>query len=142
MTAHENSLPALRMVYKSLHRPLTLCGVERRLFFLALLVGVLVYVALMWRMTGESVLAAVLATIALGILFQGAMVLVFGTQTQHPLRDLGWHNASLAVGGSARISGVGSPTGTYLKPGDSVRATIAPIGSLENPVEAEDWGEA
>jgi 2,4-diketo-3-deoxy-L-fuconate hydrolase len=34
-------------------------------------------------------------------------------------------------------SGVGSSTGTYLKPGDLVRATIAPIGTLENPVEAE-----
>ena len=33
-------LPAMRMVYKALHRPLTLCGVDRRLFFLALLVGV------------------------------------------------------------------------------------------------------
>ena len=31
---------------------------------------VLVYLALMWRMTGESVLAAVLATIALGILLR------------------------------------------------------------------------
>ncbi len=29
-----------RPVYKALHRPLTLCGVDRRLFFLALLVGV------------------------------------------------------------------------------------------------------
>ena len=27
------------MVYKALHRPLTICGVERRLFFLALLLG-------------------------------------------------------------------------------------------------------
>jgi len=35
-------------------------------------------------------------------------------------------------------SGVGSATGTYLKPGDLVRATIAPIGTLENPVEAEE----
>jgi len=26
-------------VYKSLHRPLTVCGVERRLFFLALILG-------------------------------------------------------------------------------------------------------
>ena len=34
-------------------------------------------------------------------------------------------------------SGVGSATGTFLKPGDLVRATIAPIGMLENPVEAE-----
>jgi 2-keto-4-pentenoate hydratase/2-oxohepta-3-ene-1,7-dioic acid hydratase in catechol pathway len=34
-------------------------------------------------------------------------------------------------------SGVGSVTGTYLKPGDVVRATIEGIGTLENPVEAE-----
>lgn len=73
---------------------------------LAVLVGVAVYVALMWRMTGESVLAAVLATIALGILLRGAMILAFGTQTQHPLRDLGWTNASLDLGG-ARVSAVG-----------------------------------
>ena len=73
---------------------------------LALLVGIAVYAALMWRMTGESVLAAVLATIALGILLRGAMILVFGTQTQYPLRDLGWSNGSLPVG-DARISSVG-----------------------------------
>jgi 2-keto-4-pentenoate hydratase/2-oxohepta-3-ene-1,7-dioic acid hydratase in catechol pathway len=35
-------------------------------------------------------------------------------------------------------SGVGSATGTYLQPGDLVRATIEPIGTLENPVEAEE----
>jgi 2-keto-4-pentenoate hydratase/2-oxohepta-3-ene-1,7-dioic acid hydratase in catechol pathway len=35
-------------------------------------------------------------------------------------------------------SGVGSATGTYLRPGDMVVATIEPIGTLENPVEAED----
>src|SRR5688572_11808965 len=64
---------------------------------LAVMVGVAVYLALMWRMTGESVLAAVLATIALGILLRGAMILVFGTQTQYPLRDLGWSNASLPL---------------------------------------------
>jgi 2-keto-4-pentenoate hydratase/2-oxohepta-3-ene-1,7-dioic acid hydratase in catechol pathway len=34
-------------------------------------------------------------------------------------------------------SGVGSATGSFLKPGDIVRATIAPIGTLENPVEGE-----
>jgi branched-chain amino acid transport system permease protein len=74
---------------------------------LALLVGVLVYGVLMWRMTGESVLAAVLATIALGILLRGAMVLFFGTQTRYPLQELGWSNASIAVGESARISAAG-----------------------------------
>lgn len=73
---------------------------------LALTVGFLVYGLLMWRMTGESVLAAVLATIALGILLRGAMILAFGTQTLYPLQQLGWANASIAIG-SARISGAG-----------------------------------
>lgn len=31
--------PTHRPVYTSLHRPLTVCGVDRRLFFLALLMG-------------------------------------------------------------------------------------------------------
>ena len=31
--------PTYRPVYRALHRPLTLCGVDRRLFFLALLMG-------------------------------------------------------------------------------------------------------
>ncbi len=34
-------------------------------------------------------------------------------------------------------SGVGAASGTYLKPGDVVRATIGGIGDLENPVESE-----
>jgi type IV secretory pathway TrbD component len=37
MTAE--NLPEFRPVYRALHRPLTVCGVDRRLFFLALLVG-------------------------------------------------------------------------------------------------------
>ena len=74
---------------------------------LALAVGVAVYAALMWRMTGESVLAAVLATIALGILLRGAMILVFGTQTQYPLQELGWTNVPISIGESARISAAG-----------------------------------
>lgn len=35
-------------------------------------------------------------------------------------------------------SGVGSATGTYLRPGDELAATIAGIGSLQNPVVAGD----
>ena len=31
--------PTFRPVYKALHRPLLVCGVDRRLFFLALLLG-------------------------------------------------------------------------------------------------------
>ena len=35
----DQNLPQFRPVYRTLHRPLTVCGVDRRLFFLALLVG-------------------------------------------------------------------------------------------------------
>jgi branched-chain amino acid transport system permease protein len=73
---------------------------------LALAVGGMVYVLLMRHMTGEMVLAAVLATIALGILLRGTMVLVWSAQEQHPLTLLGWDNASVAIGASARISSV------------------------------------
>jgi len=98
---------------------------------LALLIGVLVYVLLMWRMTGESVLAAVLATIALGILLRGAMTLVFGTQTQYPLQELGWTNASLPVGGTARISAAGLVL---------VLGTAAVYGALFVFLRASRWG--
>jgi branched-chain amino acid transport system permease protein len=98
---------------------------------LALLVGVLVYVTLMWRMTGESVLAAVLATIALGILLRGAMILVFGTQTQYPLYELGWANVPVAIGGSARISAASLTL---------VLATIAAYAGLFVFLRATRWG--
>lgn len=74
---------------------------------LAAVIGILVYVLLMRRMTGESVLAAVLVTIALVILVRGLTVLIWSTQERHPLHVLGWANASLAFGDSARISAVG-----------------------------------
>src|SRR5947209_17418309 len=32
-------VPTYHAVYKALHRPLTICGVDRRLFFLSLLLG-------------------------------------------------------------------------------------------------------
>ena len=66
--------------------------------------GVLVYVVLMRRMTGEMVLAAILTTIALGILLRGLVVLVWSASEQHPLQSLGFTNSSLAVFGGARIS--------------------------------------
>ncbi len=34
-----SNVPEFRPVYRTIHRPLTACGVDRRLFFLALLVG-------------------------------------------------------------------------------------------------------
>jgi branched-chain amino acid transport system permease protein len=71
---------------------------------LSLTVGGLVYLFLMRKMTGEMVLAAVLTTIALGILLRGVMVLVWSAQQQYPGRVLGLANASLALPGGARIS--------------------------------------
>ena len=55
---------------------------------LSLTVGVLVYLFLMRKMTGEMVLAAVLTTVALGILLRGAIVLIWSAQQQYPLQAL------------------------------------------------------
>lgn len=71
---------------------------------LSLLVGVMVYIFLMRRMTGEMVLAAVLATVALGILLRGAMVLIWSAQQQYPGQALGVDNPALVLPGGARIS--------------------------------------
>jgi branched-chain amino acid transport system permease protein len=71
---------------------------------LSLMVGVLVYVFLMRKMTGEMVLAAVLTTVALGILLRGAMVLVWSAQQQYPAQRLEISNFAIALPGGARIS--------------------------------------
>ena len=71
---------------------------------LSLLVGVLVYVFLMRKMTGEMVLAAVLTTVALGILLRGVIVLVWSAQQQYPAQRLEIVNFAIALPGGARIS--------------------------------------
>src|SRR5262249_19242556 len=71
---------------------------------LSLVVGILVYVLLMRKMTGEMVLAAVLATVALGILLRGAIVLVWSAQQQYPAQALAVANPPIALPGGARIS--------------------------------------
>jgi branched-chain amino acid transport system permease protein len=71
---------------------------------LSLLTGVLVYLFLMRTMTGEMVLAAVLTTVALGVLLRGVMVLVWSAQQQYPAQALGVANTSIALPGGARIS--------------------------------------
>lgn len=70
---------------------------------MSLTVGVLVYVLLMRKMTGEMVLAAILTTVALGILIRGLVVLLWSAQQQYPAQALGVTNPSLVIG-SARIS--------------------------------------
>jgi branched-chain amino acid transport system permease protein len=67
-------------------------------------VGILVYLFLMRKMTGEMVLAAVLTTIALGILLRGLVVLIWSAQVQHPIKSLGFINDSFALPGGARVS--------------------------------------
>jgi branched-chain amino acid transport system permease protein len=71
---------------------------------LSLLVGACVYLFLMRRMTGEMVLAAVLTTIALGVLLRGVIVLFWSAQQQYPRQALGLTNFVIALPGSARIS--------------------------------------
>ena len=71
---------------------------------LSLLIGVLVYVFLMRKMTGEMVLAAVLTTVALGILLRGVMVLIWSAQQQYPAQPLQITNFAIALPGGARIS--------------------------------------
>jgi branched-chain amino acid transport system permease protein len=68
------------------------------------LVGILVYVFLMRRMAGEMVLAAVLATVALGILLRGGIELVWSQGQLYPAATLGIKNAAIAVPGGARVS--------------------------------------
>jgi branched-chain amino acid transport system permease protein len=71
---------------------------------LSLLVGVLVYVFLMRKMAGEMVLAAVLTTVALGILLRGLMILIWSAQQQYPGQALALPNPALALPGGGRIS--------------------------------------
>jgi branched-chain amino acid transport system permease protein len=71
---------------------------------LSLAVGLLVYLFLMRKMTGEMVLAAVLTTIALGILLRGLVVLIWSAQQQYPAQALGLANPPIVLPGGARIS--------------------------------------
>jgi len=71
---------------------------------LSLAVGAFVYLLLMRKMTGEMVLAAILTTIAIGILLRGLVVLIWSAAEQHPLEALRVTNPSIELVGGARIS--------------------------------------
>ena len=81
--------------------PLTAIGAA---LGLSTLVGALVYVLLMRKLTGEMALAAVLCTIALGVLVRGATALVWSAQQHYPSEALGIANTPIALPGGARIS--------------------------------------
>src|SRR6187401_1042173 len=55
--------PEYRPVYRSLHRPLTIAGADRRLFFLALLVGAATF-NLFYSLVAGAALFAVLYGVA------------------------------------------------------------------------------
>jgi len=71
---------------------------------LSILVGIMVYVFLMRKMTGEMALAAVLTTVALGVLLRGVTVIFWSAQQQYPAQAPGLGTASLPLPGGARVS--------------------------------------
>jgi branched-chain amino acid transport system permease protein len=61
-------------------------------------------VLLMRKMAGEMVLAAVLTTVALGVLLRGLMLLIWSAQQQYPAEALALPNPALILPGGGRIS--------------------------------------
>ena len=110
--------------------------------------GVLVYALLMRRMTGESVLAAVLTTIALGILLRGAMMLAFGTQTQYPLQrtrlgqrvDCGRQSARISAAGLLLVLGTAAVYGGLFVFLRATRWGIRMRAAGQNPLLAAQRG--
>jgi branched-chain amino acid transport system permease protein len=98
---------------------------------MSLAVGGMVYLFLMRRMTGEMVLAAVLTTVALGILIRGAVILIWSAQPQHPRSQLGLDNPVLTLPGDARIS---------LYAALLIVATVVVYGSLFLFLRFGRWG--
>lgn len=98
---------------------------------LSLAMGALVYLLLMRRMTGESVLAAILTTIALGILLRGLIVIFFSAAHQYPSVPLGLHSSSIQILPGARISTLSLVL---------VLVTAAVYGSLFAALRLSRWG--
>jgi branched-chain amino acid transport system permease protein len=73
-------------------------------------VGCLVYVLLMARMAGHPVFAAVLVTVAVGILLRVAVVLAFTDQTRYPLVAMGLANPPLHLGLGVAVSRIDALT--------------------------------
>jgi branched-chain amino acid transport system permease protein len=69
-----------------------------------LVMGLMVYAVLMRWLTGEAVLAAVLITIALGILLRGLSILVWTTQQFYPAAMFGWRNPPVHILPGVQIS--------------------------------------
>lgn len=68
---------------------------------MSLMTGLAIYWFLMRRMSGQSIFAAVLVTVALGILLRGLMALVWSPRLQYPADAIGMANPSISLGGAA-----------------------------------------
>jgi branched-chain amino acid transport system permease protein len=69
-----------------------------------LAMGLMVYAVLMRWLTGEAVLAAVLITIALGILLRGLSILIWTTQQFYPAAMFGWRNPPVHILPGVQVS--------------------------------------
>jgi branched-chain amino acid transport system permease protein len=69
-----------------------------------LVMGMVVYAVLMRWLTGEAVLAAVLITIALGILLRGLSILIWTTQQFYPGATFGWYNPPVRIAPGVQVS--------------------------------------
>lgn len=98
---------------------------------LSLCMGAAVYLFLMRRMTGESVLAAILTTIALGVLLRGLIVIFFSAAHQYPSVPLGIHSSSIEILPGARISSLSLIL---------VGVTALVYGSLFAALRLSRWG--
>lgn len=76
-------------------------------FIFSTLLGFIVYFILMKYMAGESIFAAVLVTIALGILLRGLITLTWTSQLWYPLKHLDIQNLSHQIVKGAVISTFG-----------------------------------
>ncbi|MBC8461499.1 MAG: branched-chain amino acid ABC transporter permease [Deltaproteobacteria bacterium] len=74
---------------------------------MSLVLGLVIYQFLMRFMAGESAFAAVLVTIAMGILLRGLTTLIWTSQDWYPLQYLGIENASHSLMGGGVISTFG-----------------------------------
>jgi branched-chain amino acid transport system permease protein len=69
-----------------------------------LMMGIVVYTVLMRWLTGEAVLAAVLITIALGILLRGLSILIWTSQQFYPAATFGWKNPAVQLPFGVQVS--------------------------------------
>jgi branched-chain amino acid transport system permease protein len=76
----------------------------------SLCLGFLIYFFLMRFMAGESIFAAILTTIALGILLRGLITLIWTSQLWHPLEKMGMTNSSHTLMKDAVVSTFGIVT--------------------------------